>query len=246
MEYEASEDSAVLSFSAKFPSCPMAVNALEIRYRCVEDCDDDREERVVMTKCTSLNGCVAGERAVVRVEDAFPAGAQFEVRQRMRLIAEFSELQPFSESRVFRPRERLDAVGVVHQRADAASGLGRGGVQGARDVHLQGDVGHAAVLCEMVSKVVLCPLGNDVCEETTTKVVVEPGYHYTFSIYSYPMVSAGKVVVSVSTMDVDAVPEFSVSAVPDDYFIQLTLGGAKYPLWGSCLLVEVSVAVDSQ
>lgn len=60
------------------------------------------------------------------------------------------------------------------------------------------------------------------------------------------MVSAGKVVVSVSTMDVDAVPEFSVSAVPDDYFIQLTLGGAKYPLWGSCLLVEVSVAVDSQ
>ena len=67
-----------------------------------------------------------------------------------------------------------------------------------------------------------------------------------FPIYSYPMVSAGKVVVSVSTMDVDAVPEFSVSAVPDDYFIQLTLGGAKYPLWGSCLLVEVSVAVDSQ
>ena len=98
----------------------------------------------------------------------------------------------------------------------------------------------------MVSKVVLCPLGNDVCEETTTKVVVEPGYHYTFSIYSYPIVSAGKVVVSVSTMDVDAVPEFSVSAVPGDYFIHLTLGGAKYPLWGSCLLVEVSVAVDSQ
>ena len=203
----------------------MAADALEIRYRCVEDCEDDTEERVVLTKCASLSECVVGERAVVR--------------QRMRLIAEFSELQPFSESRVFRPRERLDAVGVVHQRADAASGLGRGGVQGARDVHLQGDVGHATVLCEMVSKVVLCPLGNAVCEETTTKVVVEPGYHYTFSIYSYPM-------VSVSTMDVDAVPEFSVSAVPDDYFIQLTLGGAKYPLWGSCLLVEVSVAVDSQ
>ena len=210
----------------------MAVNALEMRYRCVEDCDDDREERVVLTKCASLSECVVGERAVVR--------------QRMRLIAEFSELQPFSESRVFRPRERLDGVGVVYQLADAASGRGRGGVQEARDLHLQGDVGHAAVLCEMVSKVVLCPLGNAVCEETTTKVVVEPGYHYTFSIYSYPMVSAGKVVVSVSTMDVDAVPEFSVSAVPDDYFIQLTLGGAKYPLWGSCLLVEVSVAVDSQ
>lgn len=86
---------------------------------------------------------------------------------------------------------------------------------------------------------VLCPLGNDVCEETTTKVVVEPGYHYTFSIYSYPM-------VSVSTMDVDAVPEFSVSAVPDDYFIQLTLGGAKYPLWGSCLLVAQSGGSDAQ
>ena len=161
----------------------------------------------------------------------------------MRLIAEFSELQPFSASRVFPPGELTRAsVGVVHQLADAASGRGRGGVQGARDVHLQGDVGHAVVLCEMVSKVVLCPLGNAVCEETTTKVVVEPGYHYTFSIYSYPMVSAGKVVVSVSTMDVDAVPEFTVSAVPGDYFIQLTLGGAKYPLWGSCLLVEVSVA----
>ena len=64
MEYEASEDSAVLSFSAKFPSCPMAVNALEIRYRCVEDCDDDREERVVLTKCASLSECVAGECAV--------------------------------------------------------------------------------------------------------------------------------------------------------------------------------------
>ena len=92
MEYEASEDSAVLSFSAKFPSCPMAADALEIRYRCVEDCDDDTEERVVMTKCTSLS--------------AWLESAQLEVRQRMRLIAEFSELQPFSESRVFRPRER--------------------------------------------------------------------------------------------------------------------------------------------
>ena len=112
-------------------------------------------------------------------------------------------------------------------------------MQEARDLRLQGDVGHAVVLCEMVSKVVLCPLGNDVCEETTTKVVVEPGYHYTFSIYSYPM-------VSVSTMDVDAVPEFSVSAVPDDYFIQLTLGGAKYPLWGSCLLVAQSGGSDAQ
>ena len=104
MDYGASEDSAVVSFSAKFPSCPMAADALEIRYRCVEDCEDDREERVVLTKCTSLSECVAGEREVVRVEDAFPAGAQFEVRQRMRLIAEFSELQPFSASRVFRPR----------------------------------------------------------------------------------------------------------------------------------------------
>ena len=92
MEYEASEDSAVLSFSAKFPSCPMAVNALEIRYRCVEDCEGDTEERVVMTKCTSLS--------------AWLESAQLEVRQCMRLIAEFSELQPFSASRVFRPRER--------------------------------------------------------------------------------------------------------------------------------------------
>ena len=198
----------------------MAVNALEIRYRCVEDCEDDREERVVLTKCTSLS--------------AWLESAQLEVRQRMRLMAEFSELQPFSESRVFRPRELTRAsVGVVHQLADGASELGRGGVHEARDLHLQGDVGHATVLCEMVWKVVLCPLGKEVCEETTTKVVVEPGYHYTISIYSYLMVLAGKVVVSVSTMD--AVPEFSVSAVPGDYFIQLTLGGAKYGLWGSCL-----------
>ena len=70
----------------------MAADALEIRYRCVEDCEGDTEERVVLTKCASLSECVVGERAVVR--------------QRMRLIAEFSELQPFSESRVFRPRER--------------------------------------------------------------------------------------------------------------------------------------------
>ena len=45
----------MLSFSAKFPSCPMAADAPEIRYRCVEDCEDDREERVVMTKCASLS-----------------------------------------------------------------------------------------------------------------------------------------------------------------------------------------------
>ena len=82
----------MVSFSAKFPSCPMAADALEIRYRCVEDCEGDTEERVVMTKCTSLS--------------AWLESAQLEVRQCMRLIAEFSELQPFSESRVFRPRER--------------------------------------------------------------------------------------------------------------------------------------------
>ena len=70
MEYEASEDSAVLSFSAKFPRCPMAADALEIRYRCVEDCEDDTEERVVLTKCTSLS--------------AWLESAQLEVRQRMR------------------------------------------------------------------------------------------------------------------------------------------------------------------
>ena len=88
----------MVSFSAKFPSCPMAVNALEIRYCCVEDCEDDREERVVMTKCTLLS--------------VWLESAQLEVRQRMRLIAEFSELQAFLASRVFRPRE-LTRASVV-------------------------------------------------------------------------------------------------------------------------------------
>ena len=37
----------------------------------------------------------------------------------------------------------------------------------------------------MVSKVVLCPLGNDVCVETTN-VVMELGYPNAFSIYNYP------------------------------------------------------------
>ena len=69
----------------------MAADALEIRYRCVEDCEGDTEERVVLTKCASLS--------------AWLESAQLEVRQCMRLIAEFSELQPFSASRVFRPRE---------------------------------------------------------------------------------------------------------------------------------------------
>ena len=176
--------------------------------------------------------CVVGECAV--------GGATAHASDRGVLGAAAVLGEPRVPSARVDARERRDAVGVVHQLADAAPGpgrseLGRGGVQEARDLHLQEDVGHATVLCEMVWKVVLCPLGNEVCEETTTKVVVEPGYHYTLSIYSYLMVSAGKVVVSVSTMDVDAVPEFSVSAVPGDYFIQLTLGGAKYPLWGSCL-----------
>ena len=82
-------------------------------------------------------------------------------------------------------REQRDAVDVVHQLADAAPGAGCDALQEARDVHLHEDTGHATVLCEMISKVVLCPLGNEVCEETTN-VVVEPGYHYTFSIYSSP------------------------------------------------------------
>ena len=42
----------------------MAADALEMRYRCVEDCEDDREERVVLTKCAWLSECVVGERAV--------------------------------------------------------------------------------------------------------------------------------------------------------------------------------------
>ena len=242
VEYEASEDSAVLSFSAKFPSCPMAADALEIRYRCVEPCEDDTEERVVMTKCTSLSECVAGERAVMR--------------QRMRLIAEFSELQPFSASRVFRPRE-LTRASVVTPSVSYINSqtlrLDLGAVDAGVVLYKKHVIyiykkmsGTRRLVDSLFSKVVLCPLGNEVCEETTTNVVVEPGYHYTFSIYSYPMVSAGKVVVSVSTMDVDAVPEFSVSAVPDDYFIQLTVGGAKYPLWGSCLLVAQSGGSDAQ
>ena len=195
-----------------------------------------------MTKCASLS--------------AWLESAQLEVRQRMRLIAEFSELQPFSASRVFRPRE-LTRASVVTPSVSYINSqtlrLDLGAVDAGVVLYKKHVIyiykkmsGTRRLVDSLFSKVVLCPLGNEVCEETTTNVVVEPGYHYTFSIYSYPMVSAGKVVVSVSTMDVDAVPEFSVSAVPDDYFIQLTLGGAKYPLWGSCLLVAQSGGSDAQ
>ena len=174
----------------------------------------------------------------------------------MRLIAEFSELQPFSASRVFRPRE-LTRASVVTPSVSYINSqtlrLDLGAVDAGVVLYKKHVIyiykkmsGTRRLVDSLFSKVVLCPLGNEVCEETTTNVVVEPGYHYTFSIYSYPMVSAGKVVVSVSTMDVDAVPEFSVSAVPDDYFIQLTVGGAKYPLWGSCLLVAQSGGSDAQ
>ena len=83
-------------------------------------------------------------------------------------------------------REHCDTVGVVRQLADAATGAGCDALQETRDLHMQEDTGHATVLCEIVSKVALCPLGNNVCEETMTSVVVESGYQCAFSIYNYP------------------------------------------------------------
>ena len=120
-----------------------------------------------MRKCTWVMGCVCGEQAV--------GGATAHAVDRGVLGAAGVLGEPRVPSERAEARERCDAVGVVGQLSEGAPGLGGGAVQEARDLHLQEDVGQASVVCEIVSKVVLCPLGKEVCEETRTKVVVERG-----------------------------------------------------------------------
>lgn len=57
-----------VSFSSKFPRCPETPHMLEIAYKCVEGCADDSEFSRT-TVCTELDGCKAGSRHTVSIED---------------------------------------------------------------------------------------------------------------------------------------------------------------------------------
>lgn len=94
--------------------------------------------------------------------------------------------------------------------------------------------GSRRLVDSLFSTVTLCPLGTGVCEDTTTDVVVEPGYDYSFSVYSYPTVTGGKVTVSTKHVSVEPTPSFTMMAVGGDSFITVTLADAKYPLSGAC------------
>lgn len=254
-DVEKGTEFTTLSFSSKFPECPDEAYSLEIAYQCVEGCVDNTEY-VRTTLCSSVGGCKAGDRLTVRIEDEFPDNALFQVRQRMRLNSEFSELQPYSDYRSFRVRDLLRASEVtptVEFLNSHKVRLHLGDVTSGAIVYSKHTIyiykklaGTRRLVDSLFSTVTLCPLGNTVCEETYTDVVVEPGYDYSFSVYSYPIISGGKVIVSTASITVDLVPPFTMSVVPGDYFISVTLAGAKYPLSGYCSFVAQNALSTAQ
>ena len=229
-----------VSFSSKFPRCPETPHMLEIAYKCVEGCADDSEFSRT-TVCTELDGCKAGSRHTVSIED-FPLDAVFEVRQRMHLVNQFSDLQPYSEPRTFRVRDLLQTA-TIEPKVEFLNShkvrldLSATGVTAYRKhvIYVYKKLtGSRRLVDSLFSTVTLCPLGTGVCEDTTTDVVVEPGYDYSFSVYSYPTVTGGKVTVSTKHVSVEPTPSFTMTAVGGDSFITVTLADAKYPLSGAC------------
>lgn len=254
VEYQPESEQLVVS--AKFPACPKEAEALELSYRCVEGCDDD-EWHTLTKKCSELvGGCPAGGRRDIALEGAFPANAVFAIRQRMQLETDFSALQPYSPEREFRPRELLRAstvtLGVSYINSQTLR-LDLGPVDQGLVLYKKHVVyiykkqtDSRRLVDSLFSKVVLCPLAAGICEETGTTVVVEPGYSYTFSVYSYPVVTLGKVVVSTDTVHVDPEPVFSLAVEPGDSFMKLAFADAKYPLFGMCRLYARSAGSDAR
>ena len=246
-----------LVVSAKFPTCPMDPDSLEISYRCVEGCEDDTEWHVLTKKCSELvGGCVAGNRRDIALEGSFPANAVFAIRQRMQLKEEFAEMQPYSPERQFSPRDLLRTStitpGVTYINSQSLY-LELGPVDSGLVLYKKHVIyiykkqsNSRRLVDSLFSKVVLCPLGDGICEDTVTTVVVEPGYSYTFSIYSYPVIERAKVIVSTLTVYVDPEPVFSVRAEPGDSFMQLIFSGSKYPLSGMCVLYARSAGSDAR
>ena len=248
------EDTAI-TFSSRFPSCPGEPSFLEVTYRCVEQCGDTPIEETRQFACTSLNGCVAGQRGEFTITADFPTDALFEVQQRMQFVSDFSGLQQYSPIRSFRVRDLLrpsylsPTVEYINSQTVRLNlgNIAEGNVAYSKHViyiykMLTGT--RRRLVDSLFSTVTLCPLGNTVCEETYTDVVVEPGYTFTFSIYSTMMVGNRRI-VSIASIDVDLVPYFTLTPYPGDSFIRLVLANAKYDLSGTCSFISQSTSTQT-
>lgn len=253
-----SEGVATISFSSKLPLCPGTPNVLEIAYTCVEGCDsnDNHEEIVHTTPCDAINGCPAGERVTIAIEDDFPNTAKFQVRQRVRMASEFSDLQPFSAMREFvvydllRVHQLEPQVEFIHShrvRLNLGNLVDSNVAYRKHSIYIYKKLtGTRRLVDSLLSQTTLCPAGQGVCEETSAEFAVEPGYDYSFSVYSYPVISGGKVAVSTTHVTIPAVPPVEMTILPGDHFILATLSGAIYGLSGYCTFAPHQMLTSSQ
>lgn len=250
------DDKTTISFSVKFPTCPYPANSVEIVYECIEDCPEDAETIVESTPCTSLDGCQAGHRSTIHIEGSFSQSAKYRVKQRMQLEGQFSELQPYSEAIEFRlsdfqtASELQPSVELLNSRNVR---LHLGEVNGlvlykkhVIYIYKKRAGTRRRLVDSLFSTVTLCPLGNGVCEESFTDVTVEPGYDYSFSIYSYPIVSGSKVQVSITATTIDTEPTYDMSVEAGDHFMKVTLSNCKYDVIGTCSFIPQTESTGNQ
>lgn len=245
-----------LSFSVKFPTCPYAADSVELVYECIENCPEGAERIVETTPCTSLDGCQAGHRSTINMVGEFSKDATYRVKQRMHLEGQFNELQTYSEVREFRIRDLLRTTDLEPHAEIVNSHLVRlylGEVDGLVQfkkhviyIYKKRAGTRRRLVDSLFSTQTLCPLGNGVCEASSTDVIVEPGYDYSFSIYSYPLLSGSKVQVSVAMITVDAEPSFDMELVPGDYFMKVVLSEAKYDVEGTCSFIPQTASSGNQ
>ena len=247
--------STSIQFSSLFTACPGEAQQLEVKVKCTEQCGSMEPETVRVIECSDLGGCRAGERAEFRISAEFPTNALFEVQQRLLYSEDSADLTPFSSLRAFRIRDLLRPNYITPTLEYINSQMVR---LSLGDI-AQGSVAYSKheiyiykkltgtrrrLVDSLFSIVTLCPLGNSVCSDTFTDVVVEPGYTYSFSIYSYMMVGNRKT-VSVATIDVYLLPPFSMTVDPGDYYISVGLNNALYPLSGTCSFISQKLATQT-
>ena len=241
-----------IEFSSRFPSCPGEAQKLEVKMKCTEQCESMDREIVRIYDCSNLNGCVAGERAEFSITGEFPPNALLEVQQRLLYSDDSVDLTPFSSLRAFRIRDLLRPNYITPSLEYINSQMVRlylGDIEMGSVAYSKHEIyiykkltgTRRRLVDSLFSIVKLCPLGNSVCNETYTDVVVEPGYTFSFSIYSYMMVGNRKT-VSVASIDVALLPPFTMTVTPGDYFILVSLSNALYPLSGTCSFISQQLA----
>ena len=245
-------DSTTIQFSSLFPSCPGEPMELEVKLKCTEQCGSMDTEMTRTIDCSSLGGCRAGERSEFAFTADFPTDALFEVQQRLLYKEDSIDLTPFSSLRSFRIRDLLrpnyvtptiEYINSQMVRLNLGNLLTSGVAYSKHEIYIYKKLTgtRRRLVDSLFSIVTLCPLGNSVCMETTADIVVEPGYTFSFSIYSYMLVG-GRKTVSVATVDVDPVPSFTMVVYPGDYYIRVTLSNAQYQLSGTCSFISQRLA----